>query len=277
MEREVEFDFSKRKEIEDGQKPKFTEKTKKNVKFIAFLLIGSIGFGSGYHLTTGFVQGYLSDKIVENNISIEKSKSDNILQQKKNEYNLELQKKKDAQNAIDEEKQRRINEQDQLLTDKSNYNLLVKNKDDLIRNYESQLTIYDKAYQDAVKNVKDGLISLDDLTSIRDLYQEYKKSIHESINNIHNNTISFSHYQNLDDDSKKELNDELIKYQNGDLNRFSDLENQLINTVGDNSNDDEDNVGLSKRRNTAKNQMIDDLAKVMSNDNVTTTTKKLKR
>ena len=30
MEREVEFDFSKRKKIEDGQRPKFTEKTKSN-------------------------------------------------------------------------------------------------------------------------------------------------------------------------------------------------------------------------------------------------------
>lgn len=76
---------------------------------------------------------------------------------------------------------------------------------------------------------------------------------------------------------KHELKNELVSYQNGDLKRSTQLESELINTISNDSNDDEEDKALINKRKMAKNQMIDDLAKVMSNDNVATTTKKLKR
>lgn len=175
MEKEVEFDFSKRKDLESNIDPKITEKSKKRMKMAAFLLIGSMSLGVGYNLTTGLMKGYLIEKEANAKVLVEKTKTEEILKQKQNEYNLELQKKKDAQNAIEDEKQRRINEQEILNVDKNNFNLLLKNRDSLIKNYELQLNIYDKAYQGAVKGVNYGLISLDDLTNIRELYQDYKK------------------------------------------------------------------------------------------------------
>lgn len=175
MEREVEFDFSKRKDLESNTEPKITANAKKKIKVAAFLLIGSMSLGVGYNLTTGLMKGYLIEKEANAKVLIEKTKTEEMLKQKQIEYNLELQKKQDAQNAIESEKQNRINEQEALNIDKNNFNLLLKNRDNLIKNYELQLTIYDKAYQGAVKNVNYGLISLDDLTNIRNLYQGYKK------------------------------------------------------------------------------------------------------
>jgi len=277
MEKEVEFDFSKRKDLESNIDPKITEKTKKRIKMAAFLLIGSMSLGVGYNLTTGLMKGYLIEKEANAKVLVEKTRTEEILKQKQNEYNLELQKKKDAQNAIEEEKQRHINEQEILNVDKNNFNLLLKNRDSLIKNYELQLNIYDKAYQGAVKGVNYGLISLDDLTNIRDLYQDYKKNIHEWINYVNDATSSFSHYQNFSDEMKNELKNELVSYQNGDLKRSTQLESELINTISNDSNDDEEDTALINKRKMARNQMIDDLAKVMSNDNVATTTKKLKR
>lgn len=277
MEKEVEFDFSKRKDLESNIEPKITEKTKKRMKMAAFLLIGSMSLGVGYNLTTGLMKGYLIEKEANAKVLVEKTKTEEILKQKQNEYNLDLQKKKDAQNAIEDEKQRRINEQEILNVDKNNFNLLLKNKDSLIKNYELQLTIYDKAYQGAVKGVNYGLISLDDLTNIRDLYQDYKKNIHEWINYVNDATSSFSHYQNFSDEMKNELKNELVSYQNGDLKRSTQLESELINTISNDTNDNEEDTALINKRKMARNQMIDDLAKVMSNDNIATTTKKLKR
>ncbi len=57
MEKEVEFDFSKRKDLESNIDPKITEKTKKRMKMAAFLLIGSMSLGVGYNLTTGLMKG----------------------------------------------------------------------------------------------------------------------------------------------------------------------------------------------------------------------------
>lgn len=277
MEKEVEFDFSKRKDLESNIDPKITEKTKKRIKMAAFLLIGSMSLGVGYNLTTGLMKGYLIEKEANAKVLVEKTRTEEILKQKQNEYNLELQKKKDAQNAIEEEKQRHINEQEILNVDKNNFNLLLKNRDSLIKNYELQLNIYDKAYQGAVKGVNYGLISLDDLTNIRDLYQDYKKNIHEWINYVNDATSSFSHYQNFSDEMKNELKNELVSYQNGDLKRSTQLESELINTISNDTNDNEEDTALINKRKMARNQMIDDLAKVMSNDNIATTTKKLKR
>ena len=156
------------------------------------------------------------------------------------------------------------------------YNM-IKDSQGWIKSLDEYLTIYDKAYQGAVKGVNYGLISLDDLTNIRDLYQDYKKNIHEWINYVNDATSSFSHYQNFSDEMKNELKNELVSYQNGDLKRSSELESELINTISNDSNDDEEDTALINKRKMARNQMIDDLAKVMSNDNVATTTKKLKR
>ena len=74
----------------------------------AFLLIGSMSLGVGYNLTTGLMKGYLIEKEANAKVLVEKTKTEEILKQKQNEYNLELQKKKDAQNAIEDEKQRRL-------------------------------------------------------------------------------------------------------------------------------------------------------------------------
>ena len=136
MEREVEFDFSKRKDLESNTEPKITANAKKKIKVAAFLLIGSMSLGVGYNLTTGLMKGYLIEKEANAKVLIEKTKTEEMLKQKQIEYNLELQKKQDAQNAIESEKQNRINEQEALNIDKNNFNLLLKNRDNLIKNYD---------------------------------------------------------------------------------------------------------------------------------------------
>lgn len=139
------------------------------------------------------------------------------------------------------------------------------------------MSIYDKAYQDNVQAVKTGLISLDDLSGIREYYQAYKKDIHAWIKFINESTSSFEVFTNLDDDSKKSLDEELSKYQSGDLNRSSDLETMLLQQISDSSNDAEDDNKIATLRKNARNKVIDDLADVIKNDNSTTKTKKLKR
>ena len=84
-------------------------------------------------------------------------------------------------------------------------------------------------------------------------------------------------FNNLTEENKVALREELSKYQSGDLNRSADLESAFVQKIGDSSNDDEDNLKFTTLRTTARNKMIDNLADMVKNDNVTTKTKKLKR
>lgn len=250
MEKEVSkaiFDFSKHeKKIEHQieKKPLFNEARLKNIKTASFIFLGCIsigvGLGAGIGLTNGFVEGYKISQEIE---------AQDVI--KKNDHLKKI--------AIE--------------NDKEIYRILFKNRDDIIRNYEEQVIIYDKSYQKVVKAVKDGVIGLQDLIKIRELYISYKSNIHERINYVSDKGRSFEIFNNLDLEGKEYLKHELLNYQNGSLHRNSDLENLLLSTFSKNSSDNENEAII---RENIKNKMIDDMADILNNENITTKTKKIK-
>lgn len=278
MEREIveEFDFRKKEIQEIEKKPKITVSLLKKMKFISFLIIGGLSIGAGLGVSNTLMQGYIVNKHVQGNVAEIVAKNEEF---RKNAY-YEFQLKKTAaeniitikENSIQEAKQQGLLMQE----DKYQYNILSQNSRDMIKNYESQIGLYDKAYQSAVKNVKTGLISLDDLNEIRELYQSYKKEINESINFFSKATVNFDTYHNVSEEDKKALTEELISYQSGGLNKSVDLESALVQKISDNSDDEEDDQ-LTKNRVIAKNNMIQAISDIMRNDTAVTVSKKLKR
>lgn len=263
---EVDFDFNKKTEQEIEVKPLVSETNRKRLKFLSFLIISGLSVGIGIGVTNNLMKGYAIDKKSKAHMEEIELTNVQIRQNKQNEVLM----KENEQKRIKEEKLA-------LLIDKDEYNVWVKNREDVIKNYESQLNLYNKAYQNSVQAVKDGLISLDDLNEIRTLYQDHKKNITEWINYINSSTISFEAFHILGEENKVEIKGELVSYQAGSLRRSPDLESALINTVSNAENDDEDNIKLQKLRTASRNKMIDDLADIMENNNQTTTHKKLKR
>lgn len=273
-----EFDFRRKEEqqIEVEKNPKISILIKKRLKFAAFLIVGGIAIGVSLGITNNLMKGYLINKQAESNAFEIQTKNEELRKNKEHEINLKentrLNELKDKQLKINEAEQEKLS----IEQDKEEYNVLLKNKDDMIKNYQSQLGIYDKAYKEAVQGVKDGLLSLEQLTEIRDNYQQYKKNINGFVKFINDTTVSFNIFHNLDEDSRKSINEELEDYQSGSINRDMELENALLK-IGDDSNDDEEDTKLETLRTNAKNNMIDDISDIIKNDNVTTVTKKLKR
>lgn len=273
-----EFDFRRKEEqqIEVEKNPKISILIKKRLKFAAFLIVGGIAIGVSLGITNNLMKGYLINKQAESNAFEIQTKNEELRKNKEHEINLKenarLNELKNKQLKINEAEQEKLS----IEQDKEEYNVLLKNKDDMIKNYQSQLGIYDKAYKEAVQGVKDGLLSLEQLTEIRDNYQQYKKNINGFVKFINDTTVSFNIFHNLDEDSRKSIDEELEDYQSGSINRNMELENALLK-IGDDSNDDEEDTKLETLRTNAKNNMIDDISDIIKNDNVTTVTKKLKR
>lgn len=280
MENQVEhkdFDFNNQN-IEHvlEQKPKITEERKKKFKAAAFLLIGVLGIGMGFGAMNNFGKAYLIAQEKDAKVAEIVAQNEQI---RKNQLNEVAAKKQALQNEVnikEQQKKKALEEKVALEQEKVDYAVLIQNKDSLIANYEAQLSIYDKPYQKNVQAVKDGLISLDSLTDVRNNYQQYKDDIHAYIKFIRDISLSFDVYSQQDDDAKKSLAEELRLYQSGGLHRSTDLENALLNHVGDDSNDDEDDQKIANLRKNTRNNIIDDLADIVRNDNVTTKTKKLK-
>lgn len=264
---EVDFNFNKKTEQKIELKPLIAESNKKRLKFISFLIIGGLSVGIGLGVTNNLMKGYTIEKNAKANMEEIKFKidlkNDQIRKNKENEVLIKANEEKKFQ----EEKL-------SLLNDKEQYNILLKNKEDMIKNYELQLNIYNKAYQNSVQAVKDGLISLSDLREIRALHQDYKKNITEWMNYVNNSTVSFEIFHMLSEENKLELKQELLSYQSGSLKRSPDLENNLIDKLG---NDEKNNIELQRLRNSSRNKMIDDLANIMKSNNPSTIHKKLKR
>jgi hypothetical protein len=268
----VEFDFIKEIKRTIVIKPAMSPELIKNLKFSAFLLIGGLALGSGIGLTNGYMQGYKVDRESHAHIAELQAKNDELRKSKKFEIDSVISAKQ-AQFAADEKRKQEAELSSlNIEKEKAAYKTLLNNKEDLITNYENQLVIYDKAYSDAVKGVKQGSISLDDLDNIRGYYQEYKKNIHEYITFINDTSSSFASFHNLNEENKKILNEELVLYQSGGLHRNSDLSNLLISKFTDDKDAEVTNKNLANQRNTARNEIIDDL----NNTNTTTKLKKLK-
>lgn len=280
MEAEVEqkdFDFSKKVETIIEKKIYMTQGVMKKIKLASFLAIAGLSVGAGLGLTNALMKSILVTHQENSNISVIQAQNEEVRKNKLFEQNLIAKNKQDEIQSKINEKQALEKEKIALAESKLEYGVLMKNKEDILNNYELQLGIYDKAYQNSVQGVKSGLMSLDDLTEIRSLYQAYKKDIHAYITFIHDTTTSFETFNNLTEENKVALREELSKYQSGYLNRSADLESAFVQKIGDSSSDEEDNLKFTTLRTTARNKMIDDLADMVKNDNMTTKTKRLKR
>lgn len=277
MEREVQvdFDFKRKIDHEIESKPKISENMKKTIKYGAFIVIGAVALGMGIGMGNNITQGYKIKQQAQGNVIEIQAKNEEI--RKNQQKSLELESKKAYQKKVEEINNQLKIEKDKALTlqEKARYEIWVKNREDIIQNYHAQLNIYDKAYQNCVDGVKKGLMSLDDLTEVRTLYQDYKQDINAWTNFVEENTISYDVYHNLNEERKKLLKEELLNYQSGSLKRASNLEEIFIKKFNRKPNDKDEEK--NKIRNSARNNMIDDLADMIKNDNVTTVTKKLKR
>lgn len=273
-----DFDFS-RKQVQPSEiekKPKISPGMAKGLKYSSFIIMGCVAIGVSFGLTNSLLTGYLIDKQAKSNTVQIQAKNEELRKNRQFELVLQNKAKQDEINAKEEKINALENEKLSVAQDKVDYNIYLKNKDGMIKNYESQLGMYDKAYQESVKGVKNGLLSLDDLTEVRNNYQEYKKTIHNLIKFINDATVSFEVFHNLTEDSRKGLDEELTDYQAGSINRNAELENALLK-IADDSNDNEEDEKLAIARNNAKSSMIDDLADVMNNNSEITLVKKLKR
>lgn len=277
MEREVQvdFDFKRKIDHEIESKPKISENMKKTIKYGAFIVIGAVALGMGIGMGNNITQGYKIKQQAQGNVIEIQAKNEEI--RKSQQKSLELESKKAYQKKVEEINNQLKIEKDKALTlqEKARYEIWVKNREDIIQNYHAQLNIYDKAYQNCVDGVKKGLMSLDDLTEVRTLYQDYKQDINAWTNFVEENTISYDVYHNLNEERKKLLKEELLNYQSGSLKRASNLEEIFIKKFNRKPNDKDEEK--NKIRHSARNNMIDDLADMIKNDNVTTVTKKLKR
>jgi len=270
---EEKFNFTKKLEKEIDNKF-FNANLKKKAQFVAFITLGCVTIGFSMGIAQSLGSGYLVNAKKNANIEELQAKSEEVRKNKQFEIDskrLEIQK--DEQDKENKKKQNEV-EKLNIQQEKATFNLLLKNKVDMISNYESQLNIYDIPYKESVAAVKNGLLGLDELNEIRALYQSYRDDIHKYIRFVNEATSSFEFYHNLTDENKNYLNEELIKYQSGGLNRNNDLENALLAKI---SGEHNDSAEREKARRIARDKMIDDLADVMKNDNSTTTVKKLKR
>lgn len=269
-----EFDFNKKLQTPIiSEESKLTPNALKNIKFAAFLMLGGLAIGGGLNITNGWMDGYKVTQ--ESNARIKEiiTKNEQIVKLKREEINLVVTKaQKEAETKAAQIKAVE-NSKIKLDIDKKEYGIWLANKDDMIHNYENQLLIYDQAYQITMRGVKEGVLGLDKLATVREFYQAYKKDINEYIVYINDTTVSFDHYHSLNEENRKFIKNEMLKYQSGDLNRNSDLETLLLNNFSKNDNDKKDTADL---RNKMRNDMIDALADLMNNNHENTKTKKLK-
>lgn len=269
-----EFDFNKKLQTPIiSEEPKLTPNALKNIKFAAFLMLGGLAIGGGLNITNGWMDGYKVTQ--ESNARIKEiiTKNEQIVKLKREEINLVLSKAQKENEAKLSQLKKVEDNKIKLEIEQNNYNIWIKNKDDMIHNYENQLTIYDKVYQSVLIGVKEGVLTLDDLANVRELYQGYKKTIYQYIGYINETTISFDYYKTLNEENKNFIKEETLKYQTGSLSRNADLEAMLMKIFNPNDNDKKDKAIL---RNKMRNNMIDDLADIMNNNTENTKTKKLK-
>lgn len=278
---EQEFDkkpFNFNKAIEKPVQviePMFDAQMKKRLKITSFLLIAGIGIGIGLGLTSTLLGNYRASH--ESNLRIEE------MQAKNNEATriakLNIDSNLAIKKAAAEEKALALKKTEEeklfLESEKYQYSIWEKNRDDIIKNYDEQLNIYDKAYENVFANVKAGLLSIPQLEKVREQYQAYKNSINVYTNFVLSSTKSFETFTSLSNDDRSILHNEILNYQNGSLHRSTELENALKDAMINSSQDRKDETIL-KLRKKANNQVIDDLAEIMSNQNNTTKTKKLK-
>lgn len=241
-----EFDFSKKTEKETKKENKISVKTLKNLRFVCFLIIGGFSIGSGLSITNSFMKNYL----------INKSERDKLVKVETEKREVEYQKVS-------------------IQLENENYDIWIKNKKEILENYDSQLHIYDKAYKNSIQAVKTGVTSLENLDEVRRLYQKYKHDINDSINFINKNTLSFEIFKLSNKETKNLLEEELNTYQIGSLKRDSELESAFLK--GFNQSSTVESKEEKERRIEQRDNMIFDISDIMKSDNITTSTKKLKR
>jgi hypothetical protein len=276
MEKELEkdtFDFTKKLEKSIDDRYERNNTILKKVRFVAFLALGGLSVGAGFGMTNGAVEVYKISQESKIRLAEIQAKNHELLKAKKIEVDAQAYAKQVEADAKEAQIKKAQDKQLALENDKRDYDVWLKNKDSVLANYESQVNIYDKTYQNVMQGVRTGVLGLDNLGNVRQLYQDYKRSIFKSIQFIEQSTSSFENFRNLNEENRKLLNEEIIDYQNGSLHRNSDLENMFIAVMDPNSNDNEK---IAKLRKDLRNQIIDDLADVMNNNNETTKVKKLK-
>lgn len=274
MENEIDkLNFNFNEKIKFETKPKVSKSMMKKIQITAFLMIGGLSVGIGLGITNGIVEGYKVSKESDAQINIIKTKNNEILRMKKAEVEL-LTKAKEAEIELHQnQKNKEAEENLRIDQNKKAYQVWTANKEDIIANYENQLNIYDNAYQDMIYAVDNGLIGLEDLSVVRGHYQNYKREIHKIIRFINRATNSFDQFVVLNEENREYLNSQLIAYQNGDLNRSSELEQEFFRRMGEET---QDTAAGAKNRQNLKSKIIDDLTVVMNNNTSTTKIKKLK-
>lgn len=269
------FDFTRKIEsvIEDT-----TIKTNtfaKSLKFASFLAIGGLSIGIGLGLTNGFMESHKIEKISEAKIAEMQAKAEQSHKEKKLAVDREIYAKEQALSLKAKQQETEAAEKIKIEKDRYAYDRFMQNKEDIISNYEGQLNIYDKAYQNIVKGVSVGVLGLDALVNVRGHYQEYRKDINNWINFVERTTTSFEKFRSLDEEDREFLRRAITDYQNGNLNRRTELEDLMMSVLGSTENDKKEKI--KALRNELRNQMIDDLAAIMNNNTSLTTTKKLKK
>lgn len=269
------FDFTKKiEDIIDDSSPR-SNKLLRNAKFASFLAITGLSIGLGLGLANGFVEVYKIKKTGEVKIAEMHAKSEQLLKSKKVEIDAQIYARESEQKFKAAQAQKIQDEKIALENDKYAYDLLINNKDNIISNYESQLKIYDNAYQRIVEGVDVGVLGLDDLAEVRGYYQQYRNDINNWINFIERTTTSFEKFRSLKKEDREFLTTARINYQNGNLNRNTDLEDIMIEKISNTDNDS--NEKIKDLRKELRDQIIDDLAAILKNDTPLTTAKKLKK
>lgn len=288
MQKEQQFDFTKKIEKVLENTPianpnKYTSKEK--IRWLAFLVLGSVALGAGFGGVRYFTEDYLLKSRTQLIVDAETMKNEELRKNTQLEVNLALAKENilkykekyllEQKQAKEDEKQKEKKHQIYVLSQKNNYAVWIKNKDAVIHNFNLQLNMYNSAYQLAVNNAKNNLIDLNELDNIRALYQSYKDDIRSMINFVQQSLLSFDTFYQLSDDDQHLLQDYLNNYQNGGLNRSNELEIALINSITTPYNDESD--AMAKLRYTESGKMRNQLASILSTEMEVNKNKKLKQ
>jgi hypothetical protein len=265
------FDFTKK--IEKVIEEQTSGTLAKKIKFASFLVLGGISIGIGLGVTNGLMDAHIVTRTSEAKIAEMKATNEQLLKAKNLEVDASAYAKKverESKENIDKKSQE---QQLSIDRDRQTYDLWIKNKEDIIANYEAQLDMYDPVYKNMLKAVDMGIGGLEQLSEVRGYYQKHKKETADIINYIQRNITTFENFRSLDEENRKFLNEKLVEYQVGSLNRSGELEDNLMKHI----NRERDDVKKEAIRNEIRNDMITNLAQVMSHENVVTKTKKLKR
>ncbi len=162
------------------------------------------------------------------------------------------------------------------LQEKQKEDLLIvkENKESILENLESQITMYDDIIKDILEANRqvpnDAQTILNQTDQIRGWSQTYKENLANIINNVNKLTKSEEEFLKSSSEEKKMLSKTLQHYKIGSLNRNNDLEKILMSATS--PVDYDENKAIDKAtpiREELKKKVVEKMANLLGSNEIT--------